>query len=157
MKIFIKTQTGEVITLEVDPKNIIKDVKKQIQDKKGFLPDHQRISYRGKRMEDHYELSDQGVQREVTLDLWVLREKQEVQIKTLTGETITLDDVYTSDTIDDVKHKIMPRFQLGFPDLYFNCEKVEDFKSVSYYSIQNESTVCFHLLDRGKLILINII
>ena len=49
MQIFVKTQTGRTITLQVLETDTIKDIKLKIQDREGILPDHQRLYFLGKR------------------------------------------------------------------------------------------------------------
>ena len=72
MKINIKTLAGKIIVLKAKPSCSVEDITSMIQDKEGILKYQQRLIFNKRQLENHYALSDYGIQKEQTLYL-VLR------------------------------------------------------------------------------------
>jgi hypothetical protein len=72
----------------------------------------------------------------------------QIFVKTLTGETILINDMEVSDTIDNLKAKILSKTGVPVDEqrLIFAREELEDGKIIADYNIQKESTV--HLTMR---------
>ena len=62
MKIVLKFLTGATITLDVEPSDTIENVKLKIQEKEGLLPDHLRLIFEHKKLENGTLVVDHNIQ-----------------------------------------------------------------------------------------------
>ncbi|KAI1376273.1 hypothetical protein F4677DRAFT_419422 [Hypoxylon crocopeplum] len=69
MMIKVRTLTGKLIALDVEPTSKIEDVKKKVEEKEGITPDQQRLIYGGKQLQDQVTMAEGGIVPDATLHL----------------------------------------------------------------------------------------
>ena len=151
MQIFVKTLDGKTVTLELEPSDMIEEVKRQVYDKVIIHPDDQRLFFKETLLQDGQRLSDYNIENEATLFMLLnIKGGVQIYVKTLTGQTMTIV-AGPSNTTEDIK--IMIQDKQGIPvdqqRLIFSGKLLEDGSSLGKSNIDKEATVHVVLLLRG--------
>jgi hypothetical protein len=99
IQIFVKTLTGQSVTLDVSPKETVNDLKFKIWKKLQIPVDSQRLIFQMTQLQDEKTLESYNVQKESTIHL-ALRLVAGVQVKVQTnqGRVYTLNEGTFADT-----------------------------------------------------------
>ena len=89
MQIFVKTITGKHITLEVEPTDLIEDIKLKIEDKEEIDSNIQELTFAGKKLEEENTLQDYSIQKDSTLHLTLKKIYKKYEL----GETIYFNPI----------------------------------------------------------------
>lgn len=68
-KIFVKGIDGEDLDIVVDEHELVRSVKKKIEDRKGYCVDQQKLVYHGKLLDDDEQISTYGIHEYATICL----------------------------------------------------------------------------------------
>lgn len=93
MQIFVQTENGKQITLEVEPTDRIEDVKAKIQDKEDIAPACQRLYFDGTLLEDGSTLQDYSIQKDSSINLTIVPKPLTTPIKL--GEYVQMGEYDT--------------------------------------------------------------
>ena len=67
--VFVRSEAGRIITLEVEPSDTIKTVKAKIHRKEGITPEYQQLTFAGNWLEDWCALSCYNIMEDAELYL----------------------------------------------------------------------------------------
>ena len=154
MHIFVETPSGNTVTLEVQPDHSIENVKQHLKALDLLPPHRHSLVFAGVQLEDGNTLGYYNIQNKSTIHLAPnVRNPIKIFVKMLTGKTVTLEAVISTDSIEYVKQMIQEKE--GFlPDqqrLIFAGTQLQDRHTLGYYYIQEESTIRLFLRLRGGM------
>ena len=141
MKIYVKTLTGNPVTIDVTPSTTVLEVKQKMYTKALILPSRHRLIYGGSVLEDGKTLSSCNIQSQSTLMLVVSnRDAIPINIEMPSGKSIALN-VQISDKVSVLQDKIraVEGIAPSQQNLFFNGRALNDDNVLSDYGIQRES------------------
>lgn len=142
MKINIKSITGKLVTLEVDPSHSVEEVKQMIQEIEEIPVSQQNLYFSGELLDNYLTMSNYIAQPAQNFELR-LKTEMLIFVKTLTGKIINME-LEPLNTLEDMKLKLqnnhgIPRDQQRL--IFAGRQMDDDFRTLSDYNIQNESTI----------------
>ena len=141
MQVFVETQYGKTITLEVEPFDTVKYVKTKVAKKEEIPHYQQQLFFGSEELQDSRSLNSYNVRGKSSLTLNLIEDMQ-IFIQTLTRKPFALK-VIPSETIENIKEKIQE--QLGIhsyhQQLRFFGNQLENQYSLKEYRIKNQSTL----------------
>lgn len=129
MEIFIKTFTGENITIDVEPNESIGSIKLKIQEKINKLPEEQRLIFAGTELENEKTISDYNISKESTLHL--LYKTNLINVKyNIQNLNATTNNVDENGPLEDGSYNV-----LGTNDFTAKLEPIESYKLPSEITV----------------------
>jgi len=132
--IYVTTPSGRTLTVDVDPRNTIADLKKKLQELEGIPTAQQKVFFAGKPLANGRSLQDYRVPKGATLDL--NPEISEITVVTPDGKKVALN-VDPNVPISAIKDKL--QFWQGIlPEdqrLLYGGEPLMDNKSLNDYNV----------------------
>jgi ubiquitin C len=151
LMVFLKTLTGQTITIRVTPRDTVGDVKQKIFEQEGIPVDRQRMIFIGEQLNDNDRLLDHRIEHESAVHL-VFRSGQGFQIfvRSRNNRTMVFECQPTT-TIERIKEKVRERERLhiDIQRLTFEGRVLENNSTVQECGLKHNSTVDL-TLEEGR-------
>jgi len=145
MQVFVKTVTGKVMPLTVEPSDTIESVKVKVAAEEGSPVGKQVFIFGHKTLEDDKTLSDYDIANESTIFMTLrLRSVLKLSIQTPAGQIVRVDAA-AGELVEYVKAKIQEKEGIPADEqkLIYNGKQLENGKTLASYEITQNSTLQF--------------
>lgn len=154
MQIFAKTLIGRTITLDVEPRDTVTNVKAKLQHKVWIAPEQQRLIFAGKQLEDSCTLVECNIEKGNTLHLvFRLLGGMQLTVASLSGRELSLE-VLPQSRVRILKDLLQAK--LGFSweqfTLTFNDRILKNRLTVKDYGLNDGSRLQVSTRPRGILL-----
>ena len=143
----VKMISGESVSLDVLPSEMICNVKSKIHIREGTIPEQQELFFGDLKLKDDQTVKGCGISCIDTLILVKSTDRASIFVKSITGE-INIIEYFPSKTVAGIKvklhnvRKIPPKSQ----SLFFSGVQLEDSQTLIHYNIQEQTTI--HLVPQ---------
>ena len=142
MKIYIMSMTREVLSIDIEPFDIIETIKEKIQVEWGFFIEDQTLVFHGFFLDNYYTLADYNIHKENTINLIIEKKNFSININIFGIQKLTID-TRNSEIIKSLKIKIYDK--IGVPinkqNLIYLDMILEDNNLIKDYNIKENSTI----------------
>jgi len=148
--LLIKLSNNKSICVKVKSCDIIKIIKYKIQDKESIPIHRQTLVFNDNYLKDYNTIAYYNIQNNSELSLFIKYPKYKIFINTITGLYFPLK-VKSTNSIQQIKEMIYDESRIPFDQqrLIFSGKQLEDQNTLSFYNIENGSTLHLVLRLRG--------
>ena len=151
LMVFIKTLTGQTITVRVTPRDTVGDVKRKIFESEGIPVDRQRMIFVGEQLNDNHRLLDYRIEHESAVHL-VFRSGQcfQIFVRTMNGTT-SVFECQPTNTIERIKERIRDRegLHVDIQQLSYEGRVLSDQSTLQECGLKHNSIIDLSL-DQGR-------
>lgn len=151
LMVFIKTLTGQTITVRVTPRDTVGDVKRKIFEQEGIPVDKQRMIFVGEQLNDNHRLLDYRIEHESAVHL-VFRSGQcfQIFVRTLNGRTMVFE-CQPLNTVERIKERIRNHegLHIDIQQLSFEGRVLENQSTLQECGLQHNAIIDL-ALEQGR-------
>lgn len=154
-QIYVKTPSGQALTIEVDHNNTIENIKTIIEKLEGTLAAKQRLELDGKIMEDKLSLNDYNIDKDSIITMAVNNDTASFTIRVKNYSQTFFLEMHPTDTVLDIKKKIFKSqdVETDVQRIILKGKDLSNDATMADHNIQHDDLLWL-MLDLSKVLLI---